>query len=373
MAAQRDWFEKDYYKALGVTPTASAKEITQAYRKLARQFHPDANPDNASAEDRFKELSAAYDVLGDETRRKEYDEVRALGPLGGRPGPGGPGGFGNVRVEDLGDLGDLFGGLFGGGRGRRGAAGRPGPGRGADLEAELTLAFAEAAVGLTTALHLTGEAPCDTCAGSGARPGTAPTTCPLCGGRGAIDDNQGPFSFSKPCTRCSGTGRIVVDPCPTCAGRGTTVRDREVNVRIPAGVADGQRIRLKGRGAPGRNGGPAGDLHVLVHVTPHPRFGRDADHLTITVPVTFAEAALGAAIRVPTLDGEPVTLKVPAGTRSGRTFRVRHRGISTAAHHGDLLVTVEVHVPTSLTDAQRAAIEALAAATPESPRTHLGV
>lgn len=305
-----------------------------------------------------------------------------MGPLGGRaggpggfgPGGFGPGGFGgNVRVEDLGDLGNLFGGLFGGGgRGARRGGARPGPGRGADLEAELTLSFTDAAHGLTTALHLVGDAPCETCNGSGARPGTAPIACPVCGGRGAIDDNQGPFSFSSPCTRCSGTGRIVTDPCPTCAGSGATVRDREVNVRIPAGVADGQRIRLKGRGAPGRNGGPAGDLHVLVHVTPHAYFGRDGDHLTILVPVTFPEAALGAKIRVPTLDGEAVTVKIPAGTRSGRTFRVRHRGIASAGRQGDLLVTVEVQVPTELTDDQRAAIEALAAATTDSPRTHLG-
>jgi molecular chaperone DnaJ len=376
MAAQREWFEKDYYAVLGVPSTASAKEITQAYRKLARQWHPDANPDDAAAEDRFKELSAAYDVLGDEARRKEYDEVRAMGPMGARMGgyggPGGPGGFGNVRVEDLGDLGDLFGGLFGGGgRPRRG--GRPGPQRGADIETALTLSFADAAAGLTTSLHLTGDAPCTTCDGSGAKPGTTPVACPVCGGRGVTDDNQGFFSFSKPCARCQGTGRVIPEPCPTCQGRGVTVRDREVNVRIPAGVADGQRIRLKGRGAPGPNGGPAGDLHVLVHVTPHPIFGRDGDNLTITVPITFAEAALGAAIRVPTLGGDPVTLKIPAGTRSGRTFRVRQRGIATASRQGDLLVTVEVQVPEHLDPAQRAAVEALAAAFPDSPRPHLGV
>ncbi len=374
MAPQREWFEKDYYKTLGVAATASAKEITQAYRKLARQFHPDANPDNASAEDRFKEISAAYDVLGDDARRKEYDEVRAMGPMQSGPGGNGwpGGGFGNVRAEDLGDLGDIFGGMFGGGRGRRGGGRAQAP-RGADLETEITLSFPDAAAGLTTTLHLLGDAPCETCHGSGAKPGTSPTTCPTCAGRGVIDDNQGFFSFSKPCTRCSGRGRIVTDPCPTCSGRGTTARDREVNVRIPAGVADGKRIRLKGRGAPGPNGGQAGDLHVLVHVTPHPIFGRDGDHLTLTAPITFAEAALGAAITVPTLDGDPVTLKIPAGTRSGRTFRVRKRGIQTSSSHGDLLVTVEILVPSILTDEQRHAIEALAVVTDNSPRAHLGV
>ena len=372
MAAQREWFEKDYYQTLGVASTATAKEITQAYRKLARQFHPDANPDNASAEERFKDLSAAYDVLGDDARRKEYDEIRALGPMGSRfggPSAGGPGGFANARVEDL---GDLFGGLFAGGRNRRGG-GRASPRRGDDLETELTLSFSDAAAGLTTSLHLLGDSPCDTCKGSGAKPGTTPSPCGVCAGRGVVDDNQGVFSFSTPCTRCNGSGRIITDPCPTCAGRGSTVRDREVNVRIPAGVADGQKIRLKGRGSPSPNGGAAGDLYVLVHVHAHPLFGRDGDHLTLVVPVTFAEAALGAAITVPTLDGDPVTLKVPPGTRSGRTFRVRKRGIATAANHGDLLVTIEVQVPSDLTPDQRQAIEALAAASPHSPRTHLGV
>lgn len=369
MAAQREWFEKDYYKTLGVSATASAREITQAYRKLARQHHPDANPDNAAAEDRFKDLSAAYDVLGDDAKRKEYDEVRAMGPMTGRGT--GSGGFANVRGQDMGDLGDIFGGLFGGGRGQR--AGRGAADRGADLETEVTLAFTDAVSGLTTALHLVGDAPCETCHGSGAKPGTSPTSCPVCGGRGLIDDNQGFFSFSKPCTRCSGSGQIVTDPCPTCGGRGTAVRDREVNVRIPAGVADGQRIRLKGRGAPGMRGGSAGDLHVLVHVLAHPLFGRDGNHLTLTAPVSFAEAALGAAIKVPTLDGDPVTLKIPAGTRSGRTFRVKHRGIKARTHPGDFLVTVEVQIPTELTDDQRVAVQALAAAFPISPRQELGV
>ncbi len=372
MAAQREWFEKDYYAVLGVPATASAKDVTQAYRKLARQWHPDANPDDSRAEEKFKELSAAYDVLGDEARRKEYDDVRALGPTGARMGGPGGGFGGNVRVEDLGDLGDMFGGLFGGGRGRRGGP-RPGPPRGADLQTDLTLSFTDAAAGLTTTIHLLGDAPCTTCDGTGAKPGTAPVACPVCAGRGVVDDNQAFFSMSRPCTRCDGAGRVITDPCPTCSGRGVTSRDREVNVRIPAGVADGQRIRLKGRGAPGLRGGPPGDLHVLVHVTPHPWFGRDGDHVTITVPVTFAEATLGAAIRVPTLGGDPVTLRIPAGTRSGRTFRVRNRGITSAGHPGDLLVTVDVQVPDSLSPEQRAAVEALAAAFPDPPRSHLGV
>ena len=300
MAAQREWYEKDYYQVLGVTKEATPKEITKAYRKLARDSHPDTHPGDAAAEERFKEVSAAYDVLGDESKRKEYDEVRALGggnPFGGGFNPtSGPGGFNgqtfdfNVGADGLGDvLGQMFG------RGRRGGGGSAsaGPQRGGDLEASLTLDFADAVHGITTTLHLTSDAQCTTCNGSGAKPGTQPKVCSQCGGRGVIDDNQGLFSFSSPCRACGGAGVVVEDACPTCRGTGVEHRPRDVQVRIPAGVADGQRIRLKGRGAPGRNGGPAGDLFVECHVTPHRIFGRDGDNLTVRVPITFAEAALG--------------------------------------------------------------------------------
>jgi molecular chaperone DnaJ len=373
MAAQREWFEKDYYKVLGVAESASAKDVTKAYRKLARELHPDKNPGDAAAEERFKDISAAYDVLGDETKRKEYDEVRRMGPAAGGfgPGAGGPGGF-SFRAEDLGDLGDLFGGLFGR-RGRGGAPRGTGPQRGADLETDLTLAFTDAVRGVTTSVHLTSDAACPTCHGSGARPGTTPIACPVCGGRGVLDDNQGPFSFSQPCTNCGGRGSVITDPCDTCRGVGVVRRNREVKVRIPVGVADGQRIKLKARGGAGRNGGPSGDLYVNVHVQPHSLFGRDGTNLTLTVPVTFAEAALGAAIKVPTLDGEPVTIKIPPGTRSGRTFRVRGRGVPKGDKHGDLLVTVEVAVPAKLSADERKAVEALAAAANASPRDYLGV
>jgi molecular chaperone DnaJ len=377
VAPQREWFEKDYYKILGVPETATQKEITRAYRKLARDTHPDAHP---GLEDRFKEVSAAYDVIGDPEKRKEYDEVRALGPVGagfGGPGPGGGaggpfGGGGGFRMDDLGDLGDLFGGLFGRGRARGGP--RPaGPQRGRDLEAELHMAFADAVNGITTTINLTSEAPCSTCHGSGAAPGTSPTVCATCQGRGVLDENQGMFSFSQPCPACGGRATVVETPCPSCRGSGTEHRPRSVKVRIPAGVDDGQRIRLKGRGGPGRNGGPSGDLYVVVRLEPHAVFGRRDKDLTITVPVTFAEAALGADIKVPTLDGDPVTLRIPPGTRSGRTFRVKGRGVPRASGAGDLLVTVEVAVPARLSGAEREAVEALAAATSESPRAHLGV
>jgi molecular chaperone DnaJ len=371
MAPQREWFEKDYYRILGVPESASAKEIKSAYRKLSRQYHPDANPGDAAAEERFKEISAAYDVVGDAARRKEYDEVRRMGPAAaGFPG-GGSGGF---TFTDGGDLGDLLGGLFGRGGGRSGGGRGGGPHRGQDLEAELHLTFEDAAAGVTTAVHLTSDAPCGTCHGSGAKPGTAPHACANCGGRGVVSDNQGLFSFSSPCPVCGGRGVTIDDPCPTCRGSGVERRPREVKMRVPAGVDDGQRIRLKGRGGPGRNGGPPGDLYVIVRVSGHPLFGRKGKDLTLTVPITYPEAALGADITVPTLSEAPVTLRVPAGTRSGRTFRVKGKGVTSGKSTGDLLVTVEVAVPAKLSTAERKAVEALhAASNGESPRAHLGV
>ncbi len=377
MAAQRDWYEKDFYKVLGVSETATPKEITKAYRKLARENHPDANPGNTAAENRFKEASAAYDVVGDEVKRKEYDEVRKLGPMGpfggGFTSPGGggggPGGFNfNVGADGL---GDLLGGMFNrGGRGR-GASAAGGPQRGEDLEASLTLEFVDAIQGITTTLYLTSDAQCSTCNGSGSKPGTHPKTCSQCGGRGVVDDNQGFFSFSSPCRNCQGRGVIIEQACSTCRGSGVEKRAREVKVRLPSGVANGQRIRLKGRGGPGRSGGPAGDLLVECHVLPHAVFSRDGSNLTLRVPITFAEAALGADIEVPTLGGPRVTLRIKPGTQTGTRHRVKGKGMETPKHTGDLIVTVDVQVPTSLDAAERAAVEALAAATTESPRTHL--
>ncbi len=379
MAAQRDWFEQDYYRTLGVDSKASAKEITKAYRKLARELHPDQNPGDSAAEEKFKGVASAYDVLGDAAKRKEYDEVRALGPMagtGGAGGRGGPGGF-SFNVDDMGGaggLGDLFGSMFGRGgsaRGRSGAASGVGPRRGADVTAQLAVDFKDAVHGLTTTLFLTTDAACSTCAGSGAKPGTSPVTCSACGGRGVVDDNQGMFSFSSPCRVCGGQGSRIEDPCPTCRGAGVEARQREVKTRIPAGVKDGQTIRLKGRGGPGRNGGPAGDLLVELKVTPHPLFGRSGDNLTVSVPVTIAEAALGGDIDVPTLDGDPVTLRLKAGTQTGSRHRVRGKGIQTPKRTGDLIITVDVQIPTDLTDAQREAIEQLAAATTVNPRSSL--
>ncbi|HEX9530254.1 MAG TPA: molecular chaperone DnaJ [Acidimicrobiales bacterium] len=370
MAPQREWFEKDYYQVLGVSGTATEKEITRAYRKLAKQYHPDANP---GSEDRFKDISAAYDVLGDPARRKEYDEVRRLGPAGGMFGGGGPGGdgagpFTNVRVEDL---SDLLGGMFRGG-GRTRTRSTSGPRRGEDLEAELYLSFEDAIDGVTTTINVVSEVACATCHGTGAAPGTSPVICSQCGGRGVTADNQGMFSFSSPCRACAGTGMRVETPCPTCQGTGNTRRPRQVKTKIQPGVEDGKRLRLKARGGSGHNGGPPGDLYVTVHVGRHDLFGRRGKDLLVAVPITFAEAALGATVTVPTLD-KPVKVKIPPGTRSGRTFRVRGHGVPDPKGAGDLLATVEVAVPQHLSDAERKAIEDLRAASDGSPRSHLGV
>ena len=378
MASQREWFDKNYYEVLGVSETAMPKDITRAYRKLAREFHPDANPGNASAEDKFKEISAAYDVVGDETKRAEYDEVRRQGPMGGmgfggaRSGGGFNPGAGGYEGADL---GDLLGGMFGGGgrRGRQNQSRGRAPQRGADLEATLRMTFREAFNGMETALHLTSDLPCGTCSGSGAKPGTTPTMCQHCRGSGVSDDNQGMFSFSSPCPVCGGAGSVITSPCGTCRGGGVEKRAREVKVRIPAGVDDGQRIKLKGRGGAGRNGGEIGDLYVIVHVDRDNIFGRDGKNLTINVPVTFAEATLGTKLTVPTLDGNPVTLKIPAGTPTGKVFRVKSRGVATKKTTGDLLITVQVDVPTKITNEQRDALEAMAAAFPAAPRDYLGV
>lgn len=367
---QREWFEKDYYATLGVTQRSTDKEITKAYRKLARQFHPDANPNNASAEERFKEISAAYDVLGNEERRKEYDEVRRLGPAAyGTPGANGPSSY-RFDMGDMGSsgLGDLFGQMFGGRGGQRRSGGSQ---RGADLEASLTLDFADAVHGLTTALHLTSEAQCSKCLGGGARSGTTPQRCPQCNGRGIVDDNQGVFAFSSPCPRCNGRGVVIEYPCSNCSGTGVEMRAREVNVRIPAGVDDGQRIRVKGRGAPGRGNGSHGDLFVVCRVTPHPVFGREGTHLTIRIPITFSEAALGADIEIPTLGGSPVTLRLKPGTQSGSRHRVKGKGIAMNRSHGDLIVTVDVAVPSKLTGEQKSAIEQMARSLSQSPREKL--
>jgi molecular chaperone DnaJ len=365
----KDFLEKDYYKVLGVAKTASAEEIKKAYRKLARKYHPDANKGDLKAEERFKEISEAYNVLSDAKRRKEYDDARSLFGGGFRTtGPGGAGGFGGFDLGDLfgqgtGDtgLGDLLGGMFGR-RGRAGAQARPR--RGADVESEASLSFSDAIDGATVPLRLTGEGPCAACRGTGARSGTMPRVCPSCQGTGQASRNLGSFAFSEPCRQCRGRGMVVDDPCPVCSGSGRAMSSRTIQARIPAGVADGQRIRLKGKGAPGERGGPAGDLYVRVHVAPHPVFGRSGHNLTVTVPLTFPEAALGAEIKVPTHRGVPVSVRIPPGTPNGRTFRVRGKGVRRPdGTTGDLLVTVAVQVPEHLSGKAREALETFRDAT----------
>ncbi len=348
----KDWLEKDYYKILGVSSDAKPEEIKKAFRKLARENHPDANQHNPEAERKFKEISEANDVLSDPAKRKEYDEARRLLGVGFRfPGSGGGGG---PSMDDLfrtvGDanIGDLFGGLFGG-AGRRTSPAR-GPRRGHDIEGEVTIDFAQAVEGATVSMQTVSETACDACHGTGAKPGTAPQVCRTCQGSGMqTSTSGGMFSISEPCRECHGRGLVIEDPCPTCGGSGRGRSTRTMQVRIPAGVNDGQRIRLTGKGAPGENSGASGDLYVTVHVRPHPVFGRKGRQLTVTVPVSFAEAALGAEIDVPTLAGQKVRLRIPPGTPTGRTFRVRGKGATGArGEAGDLLVTVEVQVPTSL-------------------------
>jgi molecular chaperone DnaJ len=373
----KDFLEKDYYKTLGVPKDADADAVKKAYRKLARQFHPDANRGDTAAEERFKEISEAYDVLSDPKRRAEYDEARSLFGAGAgrfRTGPGGAGGggvpfdIGDVFGGAGGGLGDVLGGLFGGGR-----AGRPAPRRGADVESQVTLSFADAVGGVTVPLRMASEQSCPTCRGTGSRSGSLPHQCPACLGTGQTSRNAGGFAFAEPCRECRGRGLVVDDPCADCGGSGRAMGTRTLTVRIPAGVRDGQRIRLKGKGGPGERGGPAGDLYVVVHVGAHELFGRSGDNLTLTVPVTFAEAALGGEVTVPTLNGSTVTLRLPPATANGRTFRVRGKGATRSdGTKADLLVTVEVAVPTKLTSEARSAVEAFRDATAgEDPRAGL--
>lgn len=371
-----DWATKDFYKELGVARTATQDDIKKAYRKLARANHPDSHPDDTAKHDKFKAVAEAYDVIGDADKRKKYDEAREMFrrggfPAGGHGGAGFGGGGQSVNLEDLlrerqggggGGFGDLFGDLFGSGFGARRASRAS---RGADLETTATIGFSEALDGVTVSLRISSDGACATCQGTGGKPGTRPHACPVCEGTGFVTGSVGgAFSMNETCPACGGRQLVYDDPCPTCHGSGQGKAIRTIQARIPAGVKDGQRIRLRGKGAAGEHGGPAGDLYVTVKVAGHRLFGRKDENLTIDVPVSFAELALGAEIRVPTLGGAPVTLRVPAGTPNGRTFRIRGKGAEKAdGSKGDLLATVEVQIPARLDDAAREALEAYAAAT----------
>jgi molecular chaperone DnaJ len=356
---------KSLYDTLGVKKSASADEIKRAYRKLARKYHPDHNPGDAQAEERFKEVQSAYDVLSDPEKRRQYD---TFGSVNGRPGGAGAGtgtpgaDFGDF---DFGNLGDIFGGLFGG----RGRAQRREPERGADVQTEVRLSFEDSLKGVETRIPVESATACRVCSGSGAKPGTAPRICPDCNGRGVVSESQGLFALSQPCTRCRGNGTVIDEPCEACQGSGRERRTRRLAVKIPAGVRDGTRIRLKGKGEPGANGGQAGDLHVVTRVAPSSVYERRGDDLVVDVPLTYPEAALGATVSVPTPDG-PISMKVPAGSQPGKLLKVGGRGAPRikGSGRGDLLARLRLTVPTKLTKAERKALEDLQKVSREQPR-----
>jgi molecular chaperone DnaJ len=359
---------RDPYQALGVSKTASADEIKKAYRKLARQYHPDTNPGDASAEERFKEVQSAYDLLSDPEKRKQFD---AFGSPDGRGGAGW-----NVDWAgdfNVGDLGDIFGGLFGtGGRGRTRVRRREGV-RGPDIEVPVNLSFEDSLKGIETRIPVEVDTSCRECGGTGARPGTAPVICPECMGRGVKSESQGMFALSQPCPRCRGNGTVIESPCPRCNGSGRERRTKRYTVKIPAGAKDGTRIRLKGKGEPGIEGGPPGDLIVVTHVARSPLFERRGDDLVVEVPVTYPEAALGATVEVPTPYGDRISLKVPAGSQDGKLLRMRGHGAPQlkGGGKGDLLARLRLQVPKKVSKKEREAIEELRKASRENPREAL--
>ena len=361
--------QRDLYSVLGVDKKASPDEIKKAYRKLARKYHPDTNPDDKQAEERFKEISAAYDVLGDPDKRKQYDRGGLFGGAGRPGGPGGPGGFDAGSFSDI--LSNLFGGAGGGAAGRTGTRG-PRAERGRDLEAEVSIAFDQAIEGAQIPLTVPTSQMCGTCHGSGAKPGTSPKVCPRCQGRGIESQGQGLFSISQPCSRCGGTGAIIEDPCPTCQGSGAVRTVKKYRVNIPAGVRDGSRVRLAGKGEPGRSGGPAGDLYVITRVSESPVFKRKGDHVEVEVPLTIPEAIRGAEVEVPTLGGRK-KLRVPAGTKHGTVQRLRGEGAPRLGGkgRGDIHYRFVIDVPASLNDEQSEAVEKLSEVMNGNPRARL--
>jgi molecular chaperone DnaJ len=360
------------YDTLGVKKGASADEIKKAYRKLAAKYHPDKNPGDNAAEEKFKEVQNAYDTLSDAEKRKQYD---TFGSTNGRRttgfDPGDFAGGGNFTINDLGDLGDLFGGIFN--RGQAGRARRPQPERGADIEIPVSLSFEDSLRGLETKIPVEVTTACRVCGGTGAEPGTSPVICPQCNGRGVVSESQGLFALSQPCPRCRGNGTIIEKPCKNCKGSGRERRTRRYTVKIPAGVKDGTRIRLKGKGEIGEGGGPAGDLYVVTRVEPSKKFERRGADLVIEVPVTYTEAALGATVEVPTPYGDRVSLKVPAGTQDGRQLRIRGHGAPKldGSGKGDLIARLRVTVPKKLSKKEREALEELQKVSHDDPREAL--
>lgn len=343
--------KRDFYEILGVAKNASDEEIKKAYRKMAMKHHPDRNPDSKGAEDKFKEAKEAYEMLSDAQKREAYDRFGHAG-VDPNMGGGGGGGAGAGGFSDA--FGDIFGDIFGAGAG--GGRGRGGPQvyRGADLRYNLEISLEQAANGFETTIRVPSWSECDTCHGSGAKPGTAPTTCGTCGGHGQVRMQQGFFSIQQTCPKCHGTGKVIPEPCVTCAGAGRTKRNKTLEVKIPSGIDDGMRIRSTGNGEPGMNGGPPGDLYVEIHIKAHAVFQRDGDDLHCEMPISFAKAALGGEIEVPTLSGK-VSFTVPDGTQSGKTFRLRSKGIKgvRSGFAGDLFCHVVVETPVKLTDRQK--------------------
>jgi len=342
--------KRDYYEILGLTKDASEEEIKKAYRKLAMKYHPDRNPDSKAAEEKFKEAKEAYEMLSDPAKREAYDRYGHAGvdPNMGGFG-GGQGGFGNFSDA----FGDIFGDIFGQAAGRGGRGG-PQVYRGADLRYNLEITLEQAANGFDTTIRVPSWDQCDTCHGSGAKPGTSPTTCTTCGGHGQVRMQQGFFSIQQTCPKCHGSGKTIPNPCPTCAGAGRIKRNKTLEVKIPAGIDDGMRIRSSGNGEPGMNGGPPGDLYVEIHIRPHEVFQRDGDDLHCEVPVSFAKAALGGEVEVPTLNGK-ASFQLPEGTQSGKTFRLRGKGIKgvRSGYPGDLFCHIVVETPVKLTERQK--------------------
>jgi molecular chaperone DnaJ len=351
----------DAYETLGVGRGASAEEIKKAYRKLAREYHPDRNPDDPRAEERFKEVQGAYDTLSDPEKRKEYDAGGRFGNFGRGAGPGAGGG--------LGDFGDIFSTLF-----RRGGPGPQAQARGRDLETEVSLGFRQAMEGTEVAVTVPKQATCKTCSGTGAKPGTMPVTCPRCHGRGIDSESQGFFSISQPCPRCGGAGQVIEDPCPTCSGSGLTMQRKRYRVRIPAGVRDGSRIRVRGKGEDGARGAPPGDLYVVTRVQTSPVFGQRSDgNLEVSVPISVTEAIAGATIEVPTL-GETKRIRIPPGTQHGTVQRLRGEGPPKPGDRGraDILYKLEIEMPRELSAEQRKALDVFAEAINDhNPRERL--
>lgn len=355
--------KRDYYEVLGVQKGASKDEIKKAYRKLAMQFHPDRNPDNKEAEAKFKEASEAADVLLDDDKKARYDQFGHAGMNGGMGG--GPGGFGGAYQGDFGDFGDIFGDIFGdmlgGGRRGRGGGGRSRGRPGDDLQMGIDIEFAEAAFGAEKTISLTKNVKCETCNGSGAKAGSAPTTCDYCNGHGEVRRQQGFFTVSSTCPKCNGSGQMIKDPCGTCHGAGKKKKKIDLQVKIPAGIDQGQRLKLSGEGDAGSQGGPNGDLYVVINIKPHEIFERDEFDVHCTVPISFSQAALGAEMEVPTLSGK-VALKIPAGTQAGVKMRLKGKGIQRLGGYGvgDQIVTVHVETPTKLNSEQKELFKRLA-------------